>query len=87
MDGPEREWARLAWRIGLDGVPDLHAALADQRLEPLVDAVARFLEDATLRRIAGAALATSDSAAERRSRGGAFAHSRRHGGDRGKGSR
>ena len=43
-DGPDREWARLAWRIGLAGVPDVRAALADQRLEPVTQAVARFIK-------------------------------------------
>jgi glycosidase len=61
-DGAEREWARLAWRIGLDGVPDLRAALADQQLEPLADAVSEYLEPSSLRKLAGAALARSDEA-------------------------
>ena len=64
-DGAEREWARLAWRLGLAGVPDVRAALADQRLEPLVRQIEAFLEDAPLRRIAGAALGGSEAAARR----------------------
>lgn len=64
VDGPDRAWARLAWRVGLAGVPDLHAALADQRLEPLTEAVAQFLSPDALRRIAGAALARGDAQAD-----------------------
>jgi hypothetical protein len=68
VDTPEREWSRLAWRIGLAGVPDLHAELTDQRMAPLVDASARFIEADAIRRLAGAALTRDDTrAADHRS--------------------
>ncbi len=63
-DGHDRDWARLAWRIGLNGVPNVHAALNDQRLEPVVDAVAAFMQAGDIRRVAGAALATDPEAAD-----------------------
>jgi hypothetical protein len=37
-DDPAGDWGRLAWRIGLSGVPDARAALQDQLLEPLPEA-------------------------------------------------
>ncbi|MEA2623798.1 MAG: hypothetical protein QOH61_2708 [Chloroflexota bacterium] len=64
-DGPDRDWARLAWRIGLDGVPDVRAALEDQRMEPLAAEVGRLITADALRRIAGAALARTDEGASR----------------------
>jgi glycosidase len=56
-DSQDREFARLAWRIGLAGVPDVRAALDDQRMEPLTAEVARFISPDALRKVAGAALA------------------------------
>jgi len=63
-DGRDREWARLAWRIGLNGVPNVHEALTEQRLEPVVDAVAAFMSVGDIRRVAGAALAKDAEAAD-----------------------
>jgi hypothetical protein len=51
--------------MGLNGVPDVHASLADQRLEPLTAAVARVISADALRLAAGAALAASDAASAR----------------------
>jgi len=62
-DGPSRDWARLAWRIGLGGVPDVHAALKDQLLEPLRHAAASLFRAELLRMVAGSALARTDDAA------------------------
>ena len=62
-DSPEGEWSRLAWRIGLAGVPDLRAELADQRLQPLVEAAGRYLDSDALRRLAGSALTRDESRA------------------------
>jgi glycosidase len=64
-DGADREWARLAWRIGLSGVEDVRAALADQRMEPLAAEVARVISADALRKIAGAALARNGEQAVR----------------------
>ncbi len=63
VDTQEREWSRLAWRIGLRGVSDLHAELTDQRLAPLVDAAARYIDHDVIRRLAGGALARDASRA------------------------
>jgi glycosidase len=38
VDGPGREWSRLAWRLGLDPVPDVHAALRRLLDEPFREA-------------------------------------------------
>ncbi len=60
-DDPAGDWGRLAWRIGLSGVPDVRAALQDQLLEPARLAVdSLFLVD-TVRDVAGAGLAPSDA--------------------------
>jgi hypothetical protein len=63
-DDPAGDWARLAWRIGLGGVPDVREALQDQLLEPTRIAVGELFTARTVRDLAGAALAASDRAAE-----------------------
>ncbi len=63
-DDAAGDWGRLAWRIGLAGVPDAHAALQDQLLEPTRLAVASLFAARTVRDVAGAALAAVDGAAE-----------------------
>jgi glycosidase len=63
-DGQDRQWARLAWRLGLDGVPNVHEALRDQSLEPVVDAVAAFMAAGDVRRVAGAAMARDATAGD-----------------------
>jgi hypothetical protein len=60
-DTPSRDWARLAWRLGLSGVPDAFAALEDQLLEPVRAAVAAAIRAELVRHVAGAAL-TADIA-------------------------
>ncbi len=62
-DDPAGDWGRLAWRIGLSGVPDVQAALQDQLLEPARIAVDSLFRTQVLRDIAGAGLAASDAAA------------------------
>ena len=62
-DDAAGDWARLAWRIGLSGVPDVHAALQDQLLEPTRLAVAALFQAQTVRDVAGAGLAPGDRAA------------------------
>jgi hypothetical protein len=62
-DDAAGDWARLAWRLGLAGVPDVHAALRDQLLEPARLAVAGLFEAQTVRDIAGAGLAPGERAA------------------------
>jgi glycosidase len=64
-DDPAGDWARLAWRIGLGGVPDAREALQDQLLEPTRVAVGGLFTAGTVRDVAGAALAPSDTASER----------------------
>jgi glycosidase len=39
-DDPDGSWARLAWRLGLDGVSDARGAMERMRDEPIRDAVA-----------------------------------------------
>jgi hypothetical protein len=63
-DDPAGDWARLAWRIGLRGVPDVREALQDQLLEPTRVAVGGLFMAQTIRDGAGAALAASDRASE-----------------------
>jgi glycosidase len=72
-DGPDREWARLAWRLGLKGVPNAHGALREQRLEPVADAVTAFMAAGDVRRVAGAALARDPAAGDAAVRAGAEA--------------
>ena len=51
-DDPAGDWGRLAWRIGLSGVPDVRAALQDQLLEPArlaVDSLFRVADRARYR--------------------------------------
>ena len=62
-DGPSRDWARLAWRIGLGGVPSARGALEDQLLEPLRAAAGRLVRADLLRTGAGSALARTDESA------------------------
>jgi len=62
-DDAAGDWARLAWRIGLGGVPDVRAALQDQLLEPTRVAVASLFDAQVVRDVAGAALAPRDAAA------------------------
>lgn len=62
-DGPTRDWARLAWRIGLAGVPSVRGALDDQLLEPLRQAAGRLFTADLLRMVAGSALARTDDSA------------------------
>jgi glycosidase len=59
-DDPAGDWGRLAWRVGLSGVPDVRAALQDQLLEPARLAVDSLFLVSTVRDIAGAGLATSE---------------------------
>jgi hypothetical protein len=63
-DDAAGDWARLAWRIGLAGVPDVRDALQDQLLEPTRVAVAALFTAQAVRDVAGAALAPTDAAAE-----------------------
>ncbi len=56
-DDPAGDWGRLAWRIGLSGVPDVQAALRDQLLEPTRLAVDSLFLARVVRDVAGAALA------------------------------
>jgi hypothetical protein len=65
VDGPARDWSRLAWRIGLSGVPDLRRALDEQLLEPVRTAVSRLVSSALLRKVAGAGLAATGRGARR----------------------
>jgi len=69
VDTEQHEWSRLAWRIGLAGVRDVRAELSDQRLAPLVDAAARYVDSDAIRRLAGSALTrdTSRTAGHQRS--------------------
>lgn len=62
-DDAAGDWARLAWRIGLGGVPDARMALQDQLLEPTRLAVAALFTPQTVRDVAGAALAPRDQTA------------------------
>jgi glycosidase len=62
VDGPSRDWARLAARIGILGVPDVRKALDEQLLEPVRTAVGRLVTGSLLRRMAGAGLAGTDAA-------------------------
>ncbi|MBX3028557.1 MAG: alpha-amylase [Chloroflexi bacterium] len=63
-DDAAGDWARLAWRIGLEGVPDLRAALREQLLEPTRLAVDGLFRADTIRDVAGAAMARGDAAAD-----------------------
>ncbi|MEZ4596215.1 MAG: hypothetical protein R3C32_04820 [Chloroflexota bacterium] len=63
-DDAAADWARLAWRIGLGGVPDVRAALQDQLLEPTRLAVAALFDAQVVRDVAGAGLAPRDPVAE-----------------------
>jgi hypothetical protein len=60
VDGPARDWARLAARVGPAPLPDLRGALRDLLLGPVRAAVADLIRGELLRRIAGAALAASE---------------------------
>ncbi len=60
-DDAAGDWGRLAWRIGLSGVPDLQTALRDQLLEPARMAVASLFLTQVLRDVAGAGLAASET--------------------------
>jgi len=62
-DGPSRDWARLAWRVGLGGVPSARTALEDQLLEPLRAAAGQLFRADLLRMVAGSALARTDESA------------------------
>ncbi len=62
-DDVSRDWARLAWRIGLAGVPSLRGALHDQLLEPLRHAAGRLFTSDLLRMVAGSGLARTDESA------------------------
>ena len=63
-DGPGTDWGALAHRIGLAGVPDLHAALRDLRLAPLREAFARVVRPELIRAIGDAIPARSEIGAE-----------------------
>ncbi len=62
-DDAAGDWGRLAWRIGLAGVPDVREALRDQLLEPTRQAVEGLFLSRVVRDVAGAGLAASDAAA------------------------
>ena len=62
-DTPSRDWARLAWRIGLGGVPSLRDALQEQLLAPLREAAGQLFKAELLRMVAGSALARTDESA------------------------
>ena len=62
-DDPAGDWGRLAWRIGLSGVPDVQAALRDQLLEPARLAVDSLFQARVVRDVAGAGLAPVDATA------------------------
>ncbi len=63
-DDAAGDWARLAWRVGLGGVPDLRAALRDQLLEPTRMAVDGLFRAETVRDVAGAAMTRRGLAAD-----------------------
>jgi hypothetical protein len=63
-DDAAGDWARLAWRLGLGGVPDVREALQDQLLEPTRLAVGELFMARTVRDVAGAALAGSERASD-----------------------
>jgi hypothetical protein len=65
VDGPDRAWAGLAWRVGLAGIADVGAALEDHRLEPIRAAASELLSAGLLREAAGAAFARTEGGAER----------------------
>ncbi len=62
-DDAAGDWARLAWRLGLGGVPDVRTALQDQLLEPTRIAVGALFTAQTVRDVAGAALAPREATA------------------------
>ena len=62
-DDAAGDWGRLAWRIGLSGVPDVQVALRDQLLEPARLAVDSLFLANVVRDVAGAGLASSDQTA------------------------
>jgi glycosidase len=62
-DDAAGDWARLAWRLGLAGVPDVRVALQDQLLEPARVAVGALFQAQTIKDVAGAALAPGERAA------------------------
>ena len=63
-DGPSHDWARLAWRIGLSGLPDVRAALQEQLLAPVRDAVAGLFTAQLVRDVAGAAMAATQAGSD-----------------------
>jgi glycosidase len=62
-DDAAGDWGRLAWRIGLSGVPDVQAALRDQLLEPARLAVDSLFQASVVRDVAGAGLAPAEETA------------------------
>jgi len=62
-DGPAGDWGRLAWRVGLAGVADVHGALQNQLLEPTRVAVDGLFQAQVVRDVAGAGLAPKDATA------------------------
>ncbi|MFO1540793.1 MAG: alpha-amylase family glycosyl hydrolase, partial [Chloroflexota bacterium] len=63
-DGPGTDWGALAARIGLAGVPDVHAALRDLRLAPLRAAIGRALRPELPRAVADAVSARTPEGAD-----------------------
>jgi glycosidase len=61
VDGPARDFARLAARIGDGAVADVRRALEEQLLEPVRAAVASLVNASLLRKVAGAGLSGTDA--------------------------
>jgi glycosidase len=57
VDGPARQWARLAERLGGRPVPSVEAALAELQLEPVHEALRALLAGGALARLVDAASA------------------------------
>ena len=64
-DDQAGDLGRLAWRVGLLGVPDVQAALRDQLLEPARLAVDSLFQTRVIRDVAGAGLASVDASSSR----------------------